>query len=182
MLGIQRPSAIALGWALVLGGCADGSSDASRQAQRLQAGVDYEEFVPAIPVPAEPPPLVVECDPGPHALLHDDCPRSAPALGACDEEGLECLYDSGDGCADRYDCTLGFWTALGIQCPEEARLNSVYSDEDCSATLPIAGSPCQGPLMTCGYGYCARLNEPLLLRACQCGRWAYTDGKCTTIP
>lgn len=168
---------------LALGTCATAADEPFEPVEPLR----YQEFVPSVPEATEAEPGIPdeqidsECDSGPQELLHPDCPDQVPGLGACESEGLECLYDAGNGCAFRFDCMLGFWTPLGEQCPVEDDLHTAYSSESCSSAAPIPGSPCESPTLQCGYGQCPRPGDPEREYRCVCGRWGFRE-ECYTLP
>ena len=65
--------------------------------------------VRAVPSASDPDPPP-ECDAAPRELLRAGCPATPPATSACSDEGLECRYASGDGCAELHECVHGWWT------------------------------------------------------------------------
>jgi hypothetical protein len=125
---------------------------------------------------SEPPP---DCDPAPRELLRAGCPATPPVTSACTDEGLECRYANGDGCAELHECVHGWWTHVPADCSQsEAGAVLLSGSGPCEDRLPIADTPCAEEGVACGYLPCAIGGGPELEVECRCGRWYLRWNSC----
>jgi hypothetical protein len=98
---------------------------------------------------APPPPLQCLEDAGSVALTRSRCPHAPPGRGACEEEGLDCLYPvmypvAGE-CALAFECALGVWTPTAERCPGPEVSLDVSVNLEPPAPSTDAGNPVSEP-------------------------------------
>jgi hypothetical protein len=117
---------------------------------------------------AEPPPV---CDAAPRTLLRAGCPEGPPELAPCAEEGRECRYPAADECVAHYECLYGFWSAMGVHCPDADPGEVLAGSGTCEERTPVPDAPCADEGISCGHHPCGIGGLTELVAECRCGRW-----------